>query len=63
MRIVPRTEESGACVSTSCTMSLDDCPGNEPNGLGDLGIYVNGKKVCHLSGKWSMEDLWHRLQM
>ena len=54
MRIVPRGVNQGACVPTTCTMSLDACPSNEILGLGDLKIYKNGKVVACL-GEYLIE--------
>lgn len=55
MKIVPRGGESGACVTTSCDMSLAACPQDETSGLGDLRIIKNGKTVACLSPckKWN----------
>ena len=33
----------GACIPTNCAMSLDECPQNEVQGIGDLRVFSNGK--------------------
>jgi len=54
MKIVPRDVNSGNCVQTTCSMSLNSCPTNEVQGLGDLRVFKNGKVVACLSPckKW-----------
>lgn len=49
MEIKPRGGESGSCITTKCNLSLDQCPQNETQGLGDLRIIKNGKVVQCLS--------------
>ncbi len=54
MKIVPRGVNFGNCVQTTCSMSLNSCPTNEVQGLGDLRVFKNGKVVACLSPckKW-----------
>ena len=49
MTISPRGINEGGCVFTDCAMSLDDCPQNEGNGIGDLRVFSNGRVVACLS--------------
>jgi len=55
MRIIPRGVSEGACIPTNCAMSLDACPQNENEGLGDLRVFSNGRVVACLSPckKWN----------
>jgi len=52
--IVPRTQ-GGTCITTQCRISLNSCPTNENNGLGDLRVIKNGETVACLSPckKWN----------
>ncbi len=60
MSIVPRGQNQGGCVPTTCSMSVDACPTNDISGVGDLGVYVNGRKVACLSPckKWNFPPPW-----
>lgn len=54
IRITP-SQIGGACVETVCSVSVDNCPQNEIDGLGDLRVSKNGKYVMCLSPckKWN----------
>ena len=54
MKIVPRGVNQGSCIPATCTMSLDNCPSNENNGLGDLRVWKNNQVVACLAPckKW-----------
>ena len=54
MKIVPRGINQGSCIPTTCALSLNACPPNENNGLGDLRVFKNGQVVACLSPckKW-----------
>lgn len=47
-RITP-DRTGGSCVESTCAVSLNSCPTNEIDGLGDLRVFVNGKVVMCLS--------------
>lgn len=53
-KIVPSVQQ-GSCVTTSCKVSLANCPGAENNGVGDLKMHKNGKVVACLAPckKWN----------
>lgn len=55
VKIQPRGGESGSCVTTKCNLSLNSCPQNETQGLGDLRVVKNGSVVQCLSPckKWN----------
>jgi Thaumatin family len=45
MEIQPRGGESGSCIKTTCNLSLNNCPQDETLGLGNLGVFKDGKVV------------------
>lgn len=53
--IAPRNESSGSCVTTTCALSLDACPWNETDGIGDLRVLRDNRTVACLSPckKWN----------
>lgn len=55
VEIKPRGNESGSCITTKCNLSLNECPQNETQGLGDLRVFNGGKAVQCLSPckKWN----------
>lgn len=55
IKIVPRGVNQGACIPTTCAVSLSSCPSNEIDGLGDLRVWKNNQVVACLSPckKWS----------
>jgi Thaumatin family len=55
IEIKPRSGESGSCITTNCNLSLQQCPHNEIQGLGDLRVFKNDKTVQCLSPckKWN----------
>lgn len=55
IEIKPREGESGSCITTRCDLSLNDCPQDETQGLGDLRVINNENVVQCLSPckKWS----------
>jgi len=54
IKITP-DNSGGNCVETVCGVSMDSCPQNEIDGLGDLRVMKNGKYVMCLSPckKWN----------
>lgn len=55
VEIKPRAGESGSCITTNCNLSLNSCPQDETQGLGDLRVFNGGKAVQCLSPckKWN----------
>jgi hypothetical protein len=54
-RIAPRGIASGSCIETVCSLSLDACPRDEIDGLGDLRVVRDGATVQCLSpcNRWN----------